>query len=123
MQETKKPQAYQRRGEAFWRGTVLAPWDSDSPPRELCRCHGLALATFHRWRRRLGETAELHQVLNHPDFVEVTVRPERATPSPTDGAAGFELMFKSGVCLRLPSQVEGQSLAEVLWALQARDPC
>ncbi len=123
MQETKKPQAFQRRGEAFWRRAVMAQRDSDSTQEDFCRRHGLALSTFHRWRQRLRGLGAPQHVSVRPSFVEVKARPERTSPPSTDGEAGFELEFSSGVCLRLPSRVDGQGLAEVLCVLQARDLC
>ena len=128
MQDGIEPRAYRRRGEAFWRRAVEAQRESGSSQQEFCERNGLALSTFQRWRRRLGESGEGPPSEGSSEFMEGVVRPEgQARPGGSapegDGAAGFELSFESGVRLRLPRQVEGRALAEVLWALQVTDLC
>ena len=100
----------------------MAQRDSGSTQEEFCRRHGLALSTFHRWRQRLFEAEAPQEVSVRPGFVEVRSRPERRSCPSADGEGGFELEFSSGMCLRLPSRIDGQDLAEVLCALQARKP-
>ena len=66
------------------------------------------------------------QPQERPEFVELVVKPEvlaRPEQSAANGEAGFELSFESGIRLRLPAQVEGRALAEVLWALKATELC
>ncbi len=121
MQDVRKPP--RRHGEAFWRRAFSAQRASGLTQFEFCREHGLALSTFYRWQRRLGEVEEVAEGLGSPGFVEVKLKAEPAVAEPLEEEKGFELRFASGVRLRLPSQVQGQSLAEVLGALQARGLC
>lgn len=121
MQDVRKPP--RRHGEAFWRRAFSVQRDSGLTQFEFCREHGLARSTFYRWQRRLGEVEEAAEGLGSPGFVEVNLKPEPPAPERPGEEEGFELRFASGVRLRLPSQVQGQSLAEVLGALQARGLC
>lgn len=123
MQDHSRPQPHRRRGEVFWRRAVLAQRESGSTQQEFCRRNGLSLSTFQRWRRRLAEVEEGSEPSG---FVEVKIRSEDKASEPLparSSAASFELIFESGVRLRLPHQVEGRALAEVLWALEVTGQC
>jgi hypothetical protein len=84
---------------------------------EFCRRNALALSTFQYWRRRLRDD----QVDEAEDmqFIEVSWHESPTTA----GDDPFELTFPSGVRLKVPRQVEGRALAEVLWALEATGTC
>ena len=125
MRDQIEPQAYRRRGEAFWRRALAAQRESGWSQQGFCDRHGLARSTFLRWQRRLGADVG-PQPQERPEFVELVVKPEvlaRPEQSAANGEAGFELSFESGIRLRLPAQVEGRALAEVLWALKATELC
>jgi len=113
--------AYQRRGESFWRRTVKAQHRSGLTQLEFCRHNDLALSTFQSWRRRLRRDlpAAEPEAADAMAFVELAMHPR---PIAAD-AGGFELFFPSGVRLKLPACVEGRALAEVLWALEATGTC
>lgn len=114
-----------RRGESFWRRTLKAQRHSGLSQVEFCRRNDLAVSTFQYWRRRLREMQPETGTAATPDFVEVALRPEPAVPQPAaaDGRRGFELTFPSGLQLRVPLDVEGRALAEVLWALEVAGSC
>ena len=112
-----------RRGESFWRRTLMAQHHSDLSQAEFCRRNDLALSTFQSWRRRLRDEsmeAETESDAQAPAFVELVA----AAPATVPATAGrFELTFPNGLQLTVPTGVEGRALAEILWALQATDAC
>ena len=111
-----------RRGEGFWRRAMKAHRHSGLTQVEFCRRNELALSTFQYWRRRLREVEPESgtEPLEVDDFLEVQVR----APAADSGASGsFELIFPSGLQLKVPSSVQGRALAEVLWALEATGAC
>lgn len=120
MDQTKPRSSRRRRGEGFWRRTLIAQRHSGLSQLEFCRRNDLALSTFHRWRNRLGDAID-DSPESEPEFIPVEIRPERA-PVPS-GDDGFELVFPSGLRLSLPSRVEGRDLVEVLWALEVAGAC
>ncbi|MCG8462391.1 MAG: hypothetical protein MI919_39410 [Holophagales bacterium] len=127
IEEREEPRGYRRRGEAFWRRALLAQRESGSTQAAFCRRNGLSLSTFQRWCRRIEEAAGESVEAPVADFVELAIRSEvellDREAEKRDETAGFELIFPSGVRLRLPEQVDGRSLAEVLWALEATGRC
>lgn len=127
-EEREEPRGYRRRGEVFWRRALSAQRESGSTQAEFCEDNGLSLSTFQRWRRRIEEAGSEPASAQVEGFVELAVRSGRQRDFAPEveergEAFGFELIFPSGVRLRLPEQVDGRSLAEVLWALEATDRC
>lgn len=116
---------HRRRGATFWRRTLTEHQRSGLTQLEFCRRNELALSTFQYWRRRLRSVDVETETDVSTDFVEVAVRPVavRARPDATDSSDGFELTFPNGLRLKVPIQVEGRALAEVLWALEATGTC
>ncbi len=115
-----EPTAYRRRGEALWRRTTTEQQHSDLTQLEFCSRNDLALSTFQRWRQRLQNVSAQPQEPAAPEFVAVEVCSEAEPDDPSDS---FELIFHSGLRLRLPSRVEGRALAEVLSALEVAGVC
>ena len=113
--------AYRRRGEAFWRRSLIVQRHSGLTQSEFCRRNRLSLSTFHRWRRRLEElpTTEMAEPPTAPEFVAVNVCPAK----PEDAEEGFVLELCNGARLRIPMNVESRDLVEVLWALEATGVC
>jgi transposase-like protein len=127
MHDREEPRPHRRRGEAFWRRALLAQRQSGSSQKEFCRRNGLSCSTFQHWKRRLDNRDKRLQPAESsdrtpqsPDFVELTLRP---APPATVAEAGFELIFPSGIRLKLPPRVQGRALTEVLWALEVTDRC
>lgn len=109
-----------RRGEAFWRRTMTAQRNSGLSQLEFCRRNDLSHSTFCRWRSRFKNRPSDVDEPATPEFVPVQIRPG---PGSEDSSDDFELIFTSGLRLRLPSRVEGRAIAEVLWALEATGIC
>jgi len=118
------------RGSAFWRRAIQRWEKSGQSQRAFCDLEGLALSTFCLWRRRLAaadaantepETEPPATELERQGFVTVEIAGEPATRwAPSQG---FEILFPSGLRLRMPGGCDGRSLAEVLWALEASGQC
>lgn len=85
----------------------------------FCRTRGLALSSFHYWRRRYDSTPS-------PDgFVEVQLsepsHPEFPTP-PAVGAASIGLLYR-GAHLSLPMGFSPSALRQCLEVLKETLPC
>lgn len=115
-----EPTANRRRGEAFWRRTLVAQRSSSLTQVQFCRRNNLPLSTFQRWRKRLQDGSAEPQEPLVPAFVAVDVCSD---PEPTDLRDHFELTFPNGLRLQLPSRVDGRALTEVLLALEVADAC
>ena len=71
---------------------------------------GIALSTFHLWRRKQRESASAPVAgPMAPSFVEVI-----AEPLVSDEQDGFELRLPNGVQLHIPSRFHEQSLQTLL---------
>jgi len=117
-----------RRGEAFWRRAMTAHRRSGLTQVDFCRRNDLALSTFQYWRRRLrdAEPEASSRPLETENFIELDIRPTvTGASSEAASAAGgsFELIFPSGLQLKVPSSAPGRALAEVLWALEVTGSC
>ncbi len=119
-QDHGDPKAPRSRGEAFWRRTLAEQRHSGLTQLEFCRRHDLPRSTFQRWRRRLEKSCAAAAEPEPPEFVSVEIRPQ---PEPAEPSDGFELIFQSGLRLKLPRRVEGQALVEVLRALEVTGSC
>lgn len=92
-----------RRSEKQWR-EILARYESgDLSQREFCSAEGIALASFLRWRRRLGSTATPSRPRTAPKrrvaapespFVELVA-------APSGESWAFELELPGGCVLRV----------------------
>jgi hypothetical protein len=79
-----------RRNKDQWT-EILREFDSSGlEPREFCRRKKLALASFRRWRRRLGRVTPA-------DFVELV---PTSSPSAAAPAWSLEIALPNGVALR-----------------------
>lgn len=117
-----------RRGEAYWRRAMVAQRHSGLTQAAFCRRNDLALSTFQYWRRRLREAEDATESRASPsasDFVELTMQPTalQAVAASSTTSPRFELTFPSGLQLKVPGDVEGRALAEVLWALEVTGAC
>jgi len=79
-----------RRSKKQWTEILRQFESSELSSRDFCRREGLALASFQRWRRRIGPAAAA-------EFVELV-----PTPSPSAEAPSWalEVALPDGVCLR-----------------------
>ena len=110
--------ARRRLGEAFWRQALAEQRQSGLTQDEFCRRRNLSRSTFQRWRHRLVKSTAPTQEPATPEFVEL-----RPRPMPREPSGNFELIFHSGLRLKLPSRVDSQALIEVLRALEVTDSC
>ena len=81
---TKKIQSHKRRGKTFWVKTLNDFEHSPLSLQDFCAERGLAVSTFHGWRRRLSAAKETPQKImkeaskTQPQFLPVYVTsPER----------------------------------------------
>lgn len=127
MSRSLSTQKRARHSREFWQQMVAEQSTSGLSQRAFCEQHDLALSTFQWWRRRLksrGPSAEPMKVkaaTKAPDFVEIQL--SQPAPVAAEEAEGLEVCFPSGVRLRIPSGWDGQSLLEVLWALEVSGSC
>ena len=106
------------RWERFWRGVIARRTVSEASVREFCEREGLALSTYHYWRRELqrrdAETTDVssEKVDNtRPAFVPVSVG-ARST-------AAIEIELADGTIVRVPRGCDVRSLRMVLGALES----
>lgn len=118
-QDFQKARSRRRRGESFWRRTLMAQENSGLSQQEFCRRNDLSLSTFCSWRRRLRIEPDEEADVAVGEFVEI----QPAAVDREGVSDRFELIFPGGLRLKLPSRVEGRELAEVLWALEVAGPC
>ena len=96
-----QPRTHVRRSASEWKA-ILARYEiSHQSQRDFCRSEGVALASFLRWRRRLGAQAvttptAVSRSSGHEDFVELT---HRAAETPWS----IELELPGGCILRIRS--------------------
>jgi transposase-like protein len=57
--DNSSAQRYNRHGEAFWRELIARQAQSSQGIRKFCQANGLATSTFHKWRAKLAERAEV----------------------------------------------------------------
>ena len=111
-----------RRGEAFWRREVMEQRGSGLSQQEFCRRKGFPKSTFYQWNRRLEGSLPEVEDSQAPEFVAVEIRQEPEGPR-AGGDEDFELIFTSGLRLKIPSCVEPGSLARVLKAMEVVGRC
>ena len=128
MSRNQSSRRRERHSPEFWRQLVAEQRESGLSQRAFCEQRDLAVSTFQWWRRRLrseGPAAgwpETTPAAKAPGFVEV--RLTEPPPSPArQGGDWLEVSFPSGVHLRVPPGWDGQTLLEVLWALEASGSC
>ena len=97
--------------EKRWRGRLRKWQRSGQSVAAFCRAEGVSGASFYAWRRRLGLPEE-EATTPELEFVEL-----RGLASPA--AAPIEVVL-GDVVVRLARGVDGDDLATVLLALEAR---
>jgi transposase-like protein len=95
--DNSSAQRYYRYGEAFWRELIARQAQSSQGIRNFCQANGLATSTFHKWRAKLAERAEVasteHRSVPDAMFIAVAHDPtpiaqERAEPTPLPQSRG-----------------------------------
>lgn len=94
------PRQHVRRSASDWQSILTRYERSDLSQRDFCRSEGVALASFFRWRQRLGIQSARRAVstpdVAREDFVEL------ATPNTTPPWS-IEIELPGGCILRLRS--------------------
>lgn len=127
MSQNPNPRRYQRRSREFWLRTIDQWQDSGLSQRQFCEDNDLAIATFQLWRRRLakknggGDPGLQKGTSDEAGFVAVDITDRNVRLK--EVSEPIKILLPSGVRLQVPPHCSGRSLAEVLWALQATDPC
>lgn len=116
-----------RRGRAGW-SAVIAEWrGSDLSTAEFCRQRGLVLSSFRWWRWRLSQDRVAERAgAPVPALLPVRVvgaLVEDSAPRVELAEPVLELVFPSGVRLRVPSGFDERTVAGVLWALEEVGSC
>ena len=116
-----------RRGRAGW-SAVIGEWrGSDLSTAEFCRRRGLVLSSFRWWRWRLSQDRVAERAgAPVPALLPVRVvgaLVEDSAPRVELAEPVLELVFPSGVRLRVPSGFDERTVAGVLWALEAVGSC
>jgi hypothetical protein len=104
--------------ERFWRETVARQTRSGLSVREFCEREGLALSTYHYWRRELvrrdSETTDVSPEKvdsPRPAFVPVSLEGR--------SAAAIEIELVDGTLVRVPRGCDAGALRTVLAALES----
>lgn len=114
---------------AYWQAHVSAQASSGLTGAGYCREHGLRSKSFYRWRRVLGESGELGELLggvdpqpvdcvrggSKPLFAEVRIPADGISP----GASGVEVALRSGVVVRVSRGFDAATLRQVVSVLEA----
>jgi hypothetical protein len=91
------PLYYYGYGEAFWSELITRQAQSSQGIRKFCQANGLATSTFHKWRVKLVERAEVASTEHRPVldamFIAVAQDPtpiahERVEPMPLPPSRG-----------------------------------
>ncbi len=110
----------------FWRGKLREHSWSGFSVRSFCRREGFSPGSFYRWRRILAErdgAVESRSGLPAPDpsevFVPVSVADARDKPAGSslfacNAQAGIELVFRSGLLLRVGPGFDSETLVRLV---------
>ncbi len=107
---------------AYWR-QLLGEWElSGLSQAEFCRRRGLKAVNLAWWKRRLRGSPGTWRA-GRPRGTRSAGRAafvELALPShPGRSGFGYELLWPSGVCLRLPGDFDPERVARLVQALAA----
>lgn len=119
--------------ERQWRGRIRQQGRSGLSVRAFCEQHKLPETAFYFWRRELARrdgASPRPRVASRPSHPAKSSpkrarRPRwaqlRVTPAElARPGAAIEIVWPSGVCVRLSQRVDRQALVEVLAALEPR---
>ena len=109
----------ERLGRDFWKKTIADQRRSGLSQADFCHQEGLSLSTLQRWRSRLTKAEGDSLSSTPPGFVAVEVFDRGDT---LDGEA-LELLFPSGLMIRVPPHFKAESLLRFLWAVEVAGQC
>jgi len=99
----------------YWR-RWLSRWErSGLTQTEFCRRHGLKLANFAWWKRKLtsqmGSARSAGASASSARFVEVAL--------PAEQALGYEVVLSGGRVVRVPAEFDTQSVSRLIVAVES----
>lgn len=93
--------AYRRRTQNEWQSLVNDQADSDLSAKTFCANHGIGLASFYQWRKRLT-TDTVDALPDEPlPFVDVSALASQVSQKADAPAWLVELELGNGLVLRL----------------------
>ena len=102
------------RKEHLWQQRIQLWQDSGLTARDFCERHGIPLAPFYSWRRRL----------QHRLAPPVPLVPVQLLPDPFHGPAPcLEVVLANGRTLRVPDAFDEAALRRLLAILEESAPC
>ncbi len=99
--------------QRYWREVIERQQASGQSVVRFCSEEGLALASFHAWKRRLH-----HQRGTRRTSVKQTLVPVEIVNDPAAAVGRLEIQWPGGVVLRVQG-CDGQMVASVVAALSA----
>ena len=103
-----------------WQRTIGEAARSGLSIREFCRRRKLTVSHFYWWRRRLG--MDIRKGLPRKTNGQGPVSFALVSDDPAASDAGIELVLAGGRRLRIHKGVDGETLREVLAAMES-DQC
>jgi transposase-like protein len=98
------------------RAALAALERSGKPVSVFSAEHGLDPQRLYSWRRRLGGAEPT-------TFRELIVRPSATVSSSVTGGSPFEIVFASGVVVRVPASFDAATLERLLEVLAQARAC
>jgi transposase len=101
----------------YWRRWLVRWNRSGLTQTEFCRRHGLKLANFAWWKRRLtlrigaGTSRSEARSASAAKFVEVALPAERAS--------GYEVVLSGGRVVRVPDEFDAESVSRLISAVES----
>lgn len=103
-----------------WRRHIDAWQQSGSTQRDYCESQGIALSTFHWWRRRLLAGSPVNSIRG-PECLELVAVPRTPQGSePRSGGAAGIVLCVGDYRLELANDVHVQTLSRVIDVLESR---
>ncbi len=116
MQHPPSPFNLPRWTEQEARAALAALERSRKPVSVFAAEHGLDPQRLYSWRRRLGGAEPTA-------FRELIVRPSATVSSSATAASPFEIVFASGVVVRVPASFDAATLERLLEVLAQAQAC
>ena len=108
------------RKDRYWR-SVLADFEkSGMSGQAYCRSRGISYSAFASRRRRLParDAGAARSSARQVEFAPVTLKPSPVLDTPVAGVEPIEIVFPTGVTLRVPEGFSASSLADIVSILE-----
>ena len=101
----------------FWRKLIERRQHGNLSVECVCDQAGVSTASFYQWQRKLRSEAIEHQVPRPSQQAETELVPVRIVPDrPADSVGMIEIDLPGGICLRVPSPCDPQTL-RLVWGV------